>query len=70
MSILLSLDSERFLNWGRAPPCRYRLVCHREVWSYVLKGIPDFIAARLNELVQFGVVLRMASLLESDPGWR
>ena len=54
--ILLALDPESLLNCGRASPRLYRLVCDREVWKHLLKGI-DFTEEQLEELTVFGLGL-------------
>ena len=53
LPILLAMDTESLLNCGRANSRLYRLVCDREVWRRLLKGI-EFTKVRLEELKIFG----------------
>ena len=42
LPLLLSMDSVTLINWAKASPNLLRLVCDKEVWSWMLKGIADF----------------------------
>ena len=56
LPLLLAMDSESLLNCGRASPRLYSLVCDREVWCHLVKGV-DFTKEQMEELVLFGMGL-------------
>ena len=51
------MDSESLLNCGRASSRLYRLVCDREVWSHLVKGLDLTKKEQLVELWLFGLGL-------------
>ena len=51
--ILLACDPESLLNCGRTSAHLYRLVCDREVWKHLVKGI-TFTEDQMEELKLFG----------------
>ena len=53
LPILLALDPDTLLSCGKANRRLHRLVCDREVWRSLLRGIESFTDARLQELVEF-----------------
>ena len=53
LPILLALDPETLLSCGKANRWLHRLVCDREMWGSLLRGIEKFTDARLQELAEF-----------------
>ena len=53
LPILIALDPDTLLSCGKANRRLHRLVCDREVWRSLLRGIESFTDARLQELVEF-----------------
>ena len=51
--LLLRMDANTLLTVGRTSKRLYQLVCKREVWRWLLKGIEDFTEERLQELKVF-----------------
>ena len=51
--LLLRMDANTLLAVGRTSKRLYQLVCKREVWRWLLKGIEDFTEERLQELKVF-----------------
>ena len=51
--LLLRMDANTLLTVGRTSKRLYQLVCKREVWRWLLKGIEDFTEERLQELNVF-----------------
>ena len=51
--LLASLDPDTLLSCGKANRRLHRLVCDREVWRSLLRGIESFTDAKLQELVEF-----------------
>ena len=51
LPLLLAMDSDTLINCGKASPRLLRLVCDREVWTWMLKGIAEFIDEKLEELL-------------------
>ena len=51
--LLLHLPPSTLLTVGRTSKRLYQLVCKREVWRWLLKGIEDFTEERLQELNVF-----------------
>ena len=56
VSLLLAMDPESLLDCGRASPRLYRLVCDREVWCHLLKGV-EFTKEHMEDLRLFGLGL-------------
>ena len=53
IQLLLRMDADTLLAVGRANVRLYKLVCNQEVWRWLLKGIENFTAERLQELRVF-----------------
>ena len=51
LPLLLAMDSDTLINCGKASPRLLRLVCDREVWTWMLKGIDEFTNEKLEELL-------------------
>ena len=51
--LLLHMNADTLLTVGRTSKRLYQLVCKREVWRWLLKGIEDYTAERLQELRVF-----------------
>ena len=51
--LLLHMDADTLLTVGRTSNRLYKLVCKMVVWRWLLKGIKDFTAERLQELRVF-----------------
>ena len=51
--LLLHMDADTLLTVGRTSNRLYKLVCKMVVWRWLLKGIEDYTAERLQELRVF-----------------
>jgi len=54
LPILLHMDPDTLLNVGRTSKRLHRLVCDRDVWVRLLRGIDNFSKERVEELARFG----------------
>ena len=54
LPLLLRLGPVTLVNYAKAHPRLLGLVCEPQVWRWLLRGIPEFSAEKLEELVLLG----------------
>ena len=54
LPLLLRLGPVTLVNYAKAHPRLHGLVCEPQVWRWLLRGIPEFSAEKLEELVLLG----------------
>ena len=54
LPLLLCLGPVTLVNYAKAHPRLHGLVCEPQVWRWLLRGIPEFSAEKLEELVLLG----------------